>query len=213
MPRRHGLSPTWRTELLPVLRCRGVRTIVLAGVSVNVALLLAAGETVQEGFGVVVPRDAVAGTPAAALDGTEARSEMSVWSMLASPLLAGNDLTRMTATRAAILTNAAVLAVDQDPLGAAPVPVPRRDGLLLWTRPLADGHTGVLAVNRSDSPRAATLTAAELALPATAAGYRATDLWTGTITTTADGSLPLTLAPHAATLLRLAPATTAPARP
>ncbi|WP_261575783.1 cysteine hydrolase [Frankia gtarii] len=62
--RRHGLSPTWRTELLPVLRGRGVRTIVLAGVSVNVALLLAAGEAAQEGFGVVVPRDAVAGTPA-----------------------------------------------------------------------------------------------------------------------------------------------------
>ncbi|WP_235490023.1 glycoside hydrolase family 27 protein, partial [Frankia sp. AvcI1] len=149
-------------------------------------------------------------TPAAALDDTEARGELSVWSMLASPLLAGNDLTRMTATTAAILTNAAVLAIDQDPLGAAPVPVPRRDGLALWTRPLADGDTAVLAVNRSDSPRAATLTRAELALPATAAGYRATDLWTGTITTLAGGPLPLTLAPHAAALLRLTSAKPAP---
>ncbi|WP_163552772.1 hypothetical protein [Candidatus Frankia alpina] len=146
------------------------------------------------------------GTPTASLDDTEARAEMSIWSMLASPLLAGNDLTRMTATTAAILTNAAVLAIDQDPLGAAPVRVPRADGLLLWTRPLADGDTAVLAVNRGDSPHAAALTGAELALPATAAGYRATDLWTGTITTTADGALPLTLAPHAAALLRLTPA-------
>ncbi len=92
------------------------------------------------------------GTPTASLDDTEARAEMSIWSMLASPLLAGNDLTRMTATTAAILTNAAVLAIDQDPLGAAPVRVPRADGLLLWTRPLADGNTAVLAVNRGDSP-------------------------------------------------------------
>ncbi len=153
------------------------------------------------------------GTPAASLDDTEARAEMSIWSMLASPLLAGNDLTRMTAMTAAILTNPAVLAIDQDPLGAAPIPVPRGDGLLLWTRPLADGDTAVLAVNRGDSPHAATLTGAELALPATAAagGYRATDLWTGTITTSADGALPLTLAPHAAALLRLTPAGLTPA--
>ncbi|MCM3925326.1 glycoside hydrolase family 27 protein, partial [Frankia sp. AiPs1] len=145
-------------------------------------------------------------TAAAALDDTEARGEMSIWSMFASPLLAGNDLARMTAETAAILTNAAVLAVDQDPLGAAPVAVPRSDGLLLWTRPLAGGDTAVLAVNRSDSPRATTLTGTELTLPATAAGYRATDLWAGTSTTSADGSLPITLAPRSAALFRLAPA-------
>jgi nicotinamidase-related amidase len=64
LPRHHGLSPTWGTELLPVLRARGVRTIVFAGVSLNVALPLAVGETAHEGFRVVVPADAVAGTPA-----------------------------------------------------------------------------------------------------------------------------------------------------
>ncbi|WP_409329992.1 cysteine hydrolase family protein [Trujillonella humicola] len=63
LPRHHGLSPTWRTELLPVLRNRGIRTLVLTGVSLNVALLLTAAEAEAEGFTVVVPRDAVAGTP------------------------------------------------------------------------------------------------------------------------------------------------------
>ncbi|MDB6002874.1 MAG: hypothetical protein JWP52_4573 [Rhizobacter sp.] len=63
LPRHHGLSPTWKTELLPVLRNRGIRTLVLAGVSLNVALLLTAAEAEAEGFSVVVPRDAVAGTP------------------------------------------------------------------------------------------------------------------------------------------------------
>jgi nicotinamidase-related amidase len=63
LPRHHGLSPTWKTEVLPVLRGRGVRTIVLTGVSLNVALLLGAAEAEAEGFTVVVPRDAVAGTP------------------------------------------------------------------------------------------------------------------------------------------------------
>jgi nicotinamidase-related amidase len=64
LPRRHGLSPTWRTELLPVLRGLGVDTIVLTGVSLNLALPLAAADAAHEGFTVVVPRDAVAGTPA-----------------------------------------------------------------------------------------------------------------------------------------------------
>lgn len=63
LPRHHGLSPTWKTELLPVLRNRGVRTLVLVGVSLNVAILLTAAEAEAEGFSVVVPRDAVSGTP------------------------------------------------------------------------------------------------------------------------------------------------------
>ncbi|MFJ8816399.1 cysteine hydrolase [Amycolatopsis thermoflava] len=64
LPRHHGLSPTWGTELLPVLRARGVRTLVLAGVSLNVAIVLGAGEAAHEGFEVVVARDAVTATPA-----------------------------------------------------------------------------------------------------------------------------------------------------
>ena len=63
LPRHHGLSPTWNTELLPVLRNRGVSTLVLTGVSLNVALMLTAAQAEAEGFTVVVPRDAVAGTP------------------------------------------------------------------------------------------------------------------------------------------------------
>jgi nicotinamidase-related amidase len=62
-PRHHGLCPATGTELLPLLRGWGRRTIVLAGVSLNVALPLTAGEAVHAGFSVVVPRDAVAGTP------------------------------------------------------------------------------------------------------------------------------------------------------
>ncbi|EAQ00584.1 hypothetical protein JNB_10434 [Janibacter sp. HTCC2649] len=63
LPRHHGLNPAKGTELLPVLRGKGVDTIILTGVSVNLALPLVAGEATEEGFHVVVPRDAVAGTP------------------------------------------------------------------------------------------------------------------------------------------------------
>jgi nicotinamidase-related amidase len=64
LPRHHGLFPTMDSELLPVLKGLGVRTIVLTGVSLNLALPITAGHATQAGFKLVVPRDAVGGTPA-----------------------------------------------------------------------------------------------------------------------------------------------------
>ncbi|MCW2784735.1 MAG: cysteine hydrolase [Marmoricola sp.] len=63
LPRHHGLNPSCGTELLPVLRARGITTVVLVGVSLNVALILLAGDAAQQGFSVIVPKDAVAATP------------------------------------------------------------------------------------------------------------------------------------------------------
>ena len=64
LARHHGLFPTLDSELLPVLKGLGVRTVVLAGVSLNLALPQTAGHITQSGFRLVVPRDAVGGTPA-----------------------------------------------------------------------------------------------------------------------------------------------------
>jgi nicotinamidase-related amidase len=63
LPRHHGLFPTLDSELLPVLKGLDVRTIVLAGVSLNLAITHTAGHVTQAGFDLVVPRDAVGGTP------------------------------------------------------------------------------------------------------------------------------------------------------
>lgn len=61
LPRLHGLSPMTGASLDPVLRNLGVGTIVVTGVSVNVAVLGLAFEGVNHGYQVVIPRDAVAG--------------------------------------------------------------------------------------------------------------------------------------------------------
>jgi nicotinamidase-related amidase len=63
LPRHHGLFPTLDSELLPVLKGLGVKTMVLAGVSLNLAITHTAGHVTQAGFDLVVPRDAVGGTP------------------------------------------------------------------------------------------------------------------------------------------------------
>ncbi|CAN5806859.1 cysteine hydrolase [soil metagenome] len=64
LPRHHGLFPTMDSELLAVIAGLGVQTVVLVGVSLNLALPYTAGHVTQAGFTLVVPRDAVAGTPA-----------------------------------------------------------------------------------------------------------------------------------------------------
>jgi nicotinamidase-related amidase len=61
--RFHGITPFHGTELDQLLRNLGVRTVVATGVSVNVGILGLAIEAVNAGYQVVIPKDAVAGTP------------------------------------------------------------------------------------------------------------------------------------------------------
>lgn len=61
--RAGGLGPMYDTGLESLLRRLGIRTVVAAGVSVNVAILDLVLDCVNAGFEVVVPRDAVAGLP------------------------------------------------------------------------------------------------------------------------------------------------------
>src|SRR4051794_22225022 len=74
LSRVHGLGPMGGTELDPVLRNLGVSTVVAVGVSVNIAIQNLAFDAVNNGYQVVIPRDAVAGVPAeyaeAVLDNT-----------------------------------------------------------------------------------------------------------------------------------------------
>ncbi len=65
LPRHSGMSPTYRTEVFPLLRNAGFDTVVIAGVSLNIAVPVVAAQAVDENFRVVVARDCVAGTPAA----------------------------------------------------------------------------------------------------------------------------------------------------
>ncbi len=63
--RFHGLSPTSATGLDAMLRNEGIATVVVAGVSLNLAVPNTVFDLVNGGFQVVVPTDAVIGTPVA----------------------------------------------------------------------------------------------------------------------------------------------------
>ncbi|MFZ0252093.1 MAG: isochorismatase family protein [Acidimicrobiales bacterium] len=64
LPRHQGISPVYRTEVLTVLRNMGLRQVVVAGVSTNLAVPLVAVGAADEDFDVTVATDATVGTPA-----------------------------------------------------------------------------------------------------------------------------------------------------
>jgi hypothetical protein len=115
----------------------------------------------------------------------QGRTELSLWAISGAPLLAGNNMATMTATTAATLTSAAVIAVDQDPRGLPAVKVAEdAPGLQVYTKVLSgSGRRAVLLLNRSS--QAATMTARWLDLGLTTATATVRNLWTQATTTAA----------------------------
>lgn len=61
--RMHGIGPMWGTDLDPIMRNLGVKTVVAMGASVNIGVSNLVMDAVNAGYQVVLPRDAVAGVP------------------------------------------------------------------------------------------------------------------------------------------------------
>jgi len=133
----------------------------------------------------------------------EDQSEFTLWAEMASPLIAGNDLTTMSPTTQAILTNRDVIAVDQDPLGKQGHAVASSAGHWVLTKPLAKGDRAVVLFNQSDSPAVITTTPHQYELP-DAPEYQVRDLWSHTVATT-DGTISASVAPHSVLMYRVTP--------
>ena len=99
---------------------------------------------------------------------------MSLWSILASPLLAANDVTAMNEHTKSILLNKQVIAVNQDPLGVPGWRVKKMDQIEVWKRPLAGGAVAVVFVNLDERPRDIDVTWAQLNVRGP---WEVTDLW------------------------------------
>ena len=74
----------------------------------------------------------------------EYRTHMSLWALLAAPLLAGNDVANMTPETVELLTNKEVIAVDQDKLGVQGY---RLGPPQVWVKPLSGGAKAVAIFN------------------------------------------------------------------
>lgn len=135
------------------------------------------------------------------LTDTEARSHFSMWSIMASPLMAGADLRNMSESTKEIMTNQDVIAVDQDPKGVQGRRI-RDDGdQEVWVKPLANGDRAVVLFNRGLSRVKMTTSAQEVGM-GKAASYVLRDLWSKTETATA-GKISASVPSHGVAMYRV----------
>lgn len=144
----------------------------------------------------------------------EDRAHFSIWAMLTSPLIAGNDLRTMSKDTRAILTNRLVIGVNQDPLGVQAFRHVVRDGVEFWFKPMSDGAWAFMALNRNPDARKisfdwqAEMVRDELSkreLSAHQPGYSLRNLWTNTAAGTTRPTLSTEIPGHDVVILKLSP--------
>ena len=96
----------------------------------------------------------------------EYRTQMSLWCLLAAPLFAGNDLTRMDSATLSLLAMPDLIAINQDRAGQQGRRAWQEGPLEIWLKPLADGGVAAGLFNREEHPMTMTLCLRALRLPA-----------------------------------------------
>jgi alpha-galactosidase len=129
-------------------------------------------------------------------------THMSLWALLAAPLLSGNDLRSMTAETKAILTNPEVIAVDQDSKGVQGHRVWDEGPLEIWVKPLADGSAAVGLFNRGESELKMML---DLKMAGIAGPARVRDLWLHRDLENASETYSAVVPKHGVVLIKLSP--------
>ncbi len=108
------------------------------------------------------------------LTADEQYSHISLWSLLAAPLLLGNDMRTLDEFTRNLLSNDEVIAIDQDPLGHAARRVLDLDHWQVWVRELEGGRHALGVFNLAAEFRTLALQPKSLGLPA---GAKLRDLW------------------------------------
>ncbi len=143
---------------------------------------------------------------------SEDRTHFSIWCMMAAPLIAGNDIRKMSKETRDILTYREVIAIDQDPLGVQGFKYADKDSLQVWFKPLENGDWAVCFLNRSSESKkvqfdwkAETVTddVSKTSLHANAITYKIFDLWARKEAGTTAKDLSASVPPHDVMLLKL----------
>jgi alpha-galactosidase len=134
----------------------------------------------------------------------EYRSHFSLWAMMASPLMAGNDVAHMDETTRAILLNREVIEIDQDKLGVQGRRVAKDGQKEVWVKPLAGGGRALLLFNRGETPATIRATAEQLNYPSNLRA-RVRDLWAHKDLSRWSGEIETTVEPHGVAMYRVEP--------
>ena len=132
----------------------------------------------------------------------EYRTHMSLWVILAAPLLAGNDLGKMKEADRGILMNRDAIAIDQDALGIQGDRVYQSGDADVWTKPLEGQRIAVGLFNRSWGNRDVSVDLAAIGFPA---GANVRDVWKRKDLGRRSGVFTDTVPRHGVTLLIVGP--------
>ena len=135
------------------------------------------------------------------MSATEDQSEFSLWAEMAAPLIEGSNLASASSATLSILTNQAVIAVDQDSLGKQGTEVSASGGLDVLAKPLANGDVSVALFNETGSAATISTTAAAIGKTGSSS-YTLTNLWTGATSTT-TGTISASVPAHGTVILRV----------
>ena len=78
----------------------------------------------------------------------QGKTQFGMWSLLAAPLIMGNDLRNVSDAAKAVLLNTEVIAIDQDKLGKMGLRVSPKGETEVWARELANGDIAVGLLNK-----------------------------------------------------------------
>ncbi len=132
----------------------------------------------------------------------EYRTQMSMWCMMASPLIAGNDIRTMNQTTKSILLNKEVIAINQDPAGIQGSRVKSANGLEVWVKPLGiDGTEKAIALlNRNSSTSNITVNFSDVGITGSVS---VRDLWAKSDKGEFTGSYTASVPSHGTVVLRV----------
>ncbi len=141
--------------------------------------------------------------PELGMTASEAQAQLSMWAIVAAPLIIGSDPRALSPESIAMLENRQVIAVDQDPLGIQGTVVQQEGAGQVWSKPLAGGDAAIALLNRGPESLRISTDATQVGLRS-AATYTVRDLWAGT-TESATGAISAVVPPDSAVLYRVTP--------
>ncbi|MGC4805015.1 glycoside hydrolase family 27 protein [Micromonospora sp. DT233] len=138
---------------------------------------------------------------------TEMRSHFAMWAVMASPLIAGNDIRSMNSATQTILKNANLIAINQDPLGLQGAQVSFDGTRRVLAKRLANGDVAVALFNQGGSTTTISTTAA--AVGKSGSSFTLVDAWTNA-TTTSSGTISASVPSHGTVVYRVSGGGTVP---
>ena len=130
----------------------------------------------------------------------EQYTQVSLWSLVAAPLIFSGDITRMDDFTLSLLTNDEIIEVDQDPMGKPGYRVSRADSTEVWIRHLEDGSCAVGMFNRSSKESEVTALWSDLGL---SGKQRVRDLWRQKDLGRFRNEFTATVAPHGVVMVKM----------